>query len=64
LRRKFEEIKAKFSKGEIPFPEFWGGYIVKPKNIEFWQGGKDRLHDRFEYVLMEDGSWDIKRLAP
>ncbi len=64
LEAKFEEIKAKFSKGEIPFPEFWGGYIVKPKNIEFWQGGKDRLHDRFEYVLMEDGSWDIKRLAP
>jgi len=64
LEAKFEEIKSKFSKGEIPFPEFWGGYIVKPKSMEFWQGGKDRLHDRFEYSLNPNGSWDIARLAP
>ncbi|MFK2821635.1 pyridoxamine 5'-phosphate oxidase [Arcobacter sp. YIC-80] len=64
LEAKFDEIKNKFSKGEIPFPSFWGGYILKPEIIEFWQGGKDRLHDRFEYRLNEDNSWEINRLAP
>ena len=64
LEAKFNEMKNKFVKGEIPFPSFWGGYIIKPTKIEFWQAGLDRLHDRFEYTLQEDGSWDIKRLAP
>lgn len=64
LEAKFEEIKNKFVKGEIPFPDFWGGYILKPTCIEFWQGGKDRLHDRFEYSLQDDNSWTINRLAP
>lgn len=64
LEAKFNEIKNKFVKGEIPFPDFWGGYIIKPKKIEFWQAGIDRLHDRFEYVLQEDNSWKIERLAP
>jgi pyridoxamine 5'-phosphate oxidase len=64
LEAKFDEIKNKFVKGEIPFPSFWGGYIIKPQVIEFWQGGKDRLHDRFEYTLLENGSWEINRLAP
>ncbi len=64
LEAKFDEIKNKFVKGEIPFPSFWGGYIIKPKVIEFWQGGKDRLHDRFEYNLLENGLWQINRLAP
>ncbi len=63
LESKFEQIKNKFLKGDIPFPDFWGGYIVRPLVYEFWQGGKDRLHDRFEYKL-EDGSWEINRLAP
>lgn len=64
LEAKFDEIKNKFIKGEVPFPDFWGGYIVKPTLVEFWQGGKDRLHDRFEYTLLENNSWDIHRLAP
>ncbi|PLY11467.1 MAG: pyridoxamine 5'-phosphate oxidase [Arcobacter sp.] len=64
LEAKFDEIKNKFVKGEIPFPSFWGGYIIKPKVIEFWQGGKDRLHDRFEYNLNEKNNWEINRLAP
>lgn len=63
LEAKFDEIKNKFVKGEIPFPSFWGGYILKPEIIEFWQGGKDRLHDRFEYKL-ENNKWQINRLAP
>lgn len=64
LEAKFNEIRKKFVKGQIPFPDFWGGYIIKPLVIEFWQGGKDRLHDRFEYSLQDDGTWQINRLAP
>jgi pyridoxamine 5'-phosphate oxidase len=64
LEAKFNEIKEKFVKGEIPFPDFWGGYIIKPVVVEFWQGGKDRLHDRFEYRLQDNGTWNINRLAP
>ncbi|MCD4758154.1 MAG: pyridoxamine 5'-phosphate oxidase [Arcobacteraceae bacterium] len=64
LEQKFDQIRKKFVKGEIPFPEKWGGYIIKPTLFEFWQGGQDRLHDRFEYSLEENGSWDIHRLEP
>ncbi len=64
LEAKFNEIKSKFIKGEIPFPSFWGGYILKPQKIEFWQGSKHRLHDRFVYTLKKDNKWQIDRLAP
>ena len=64
LEQKFDEIRRKFVKGEVPFPDFWGGYIIKPTKIEFWQGGQDRLHDRFVYELQDDNSWTISRLAP
>lgn len=64
LEQKFDEIRRKFVKGEVPFPDFWGGYIIKPTKIEFWQGGQDRLHDRFVYELQNDNSWAISRLAP
>ncbi|MEJ7766597.1 MAG: pyridoxamine 5'-phosphate oxidase [Chitinophagaceae bacterium] len=45
-------------------PEYWGGYIVKPVTVEFWQGRTSRLHDRIQYTLLESGSWKIERLAP
>ena len=64
LEQKFDEMKNKFAKGEVPFPSFWGGYLIKPLKIEFWQGGDDRLHDRFLYELNDNGNWDRKRLAP
>ena len=64
LEQKFEEMKNKFLNKEIPFPSFWGGYIIKPIRIEFWQGGEDRLHDRFLYEIQENGDWTISRLAP
>ena len=64
LEQKFDEMKKKFLKGEVPFPSFWGGYAIKPIRIEFWQGGQDRLHDRFLYELQNDNSWKISRLAP
>ncbi len=64
LMSKFEEMKRKFAKGDIPLPDHWGGYRVKPHTIEFWQGRESRLHDRFEYRLQEDARWEIVRLAP
>ncbi|BFM08062.1 pyridoxamine 5'-phosphate oxidase [Halioxenophilus aromaticivorans] len=64
LMSQFENIKAKFAKGEIPLPDFWGGYRVKPSEIEFWQGGSHRLHDRFQYTRRADERWQIERLAP
>lgn len=64
LEAKFFELKQKFSNGEVPVPSFWGGYRVKPTSIEFWQGGKNRLHDRFLYTDNNDGTWKIERLAP
>jgi pyridoxamine 5'-phosphate oxidase len=64
LEAKFQEIKQKFKNKEVPLPSFWGGYRVVPEQIEFWQGRRNRLHDRFEYTKREDGSWEIARLAP
>ncbi|MCJ8314576.1 MAG: pyridoxamine 5'-phosphate oxidase [Saccharospirillaceae bacterium] len=63
LDMAFEQIKNKFKNNEIPVPDFWGGYLVKPERIEFWQGGAKRLHDRFEYQL-KDGVWQLNRLQP
>lgn len=64
LLQQFEAMKNKFSKGEIPLPDFWGGFRVKPHQIEFWQGGANRLHDRFQYTRQADGCWNIQRLEP
>ena len=64
LMQQFESMKNKFSNGEIPLPDFWGGFRVKPHQIEFWQGGANRLHDRFQYSLQSDKSWIIQRLEP
>lgn len=64
LLSQFEKMKQKFKSGEVPFPDFWGGYRVIPHQIEFWQGGDNRLHDRICYQKQADGSWFKKRLAP
>jgi pyridoxamine 5'-phosphate oxidase len=64
LMQQFEIMKNKFAKGEIPLPDFWGGFRVKPQVFEFWQGGAYRLHDRFQYTLQADQSWAIQRLEP
>jgi pyridoxamine 5'-phosphate oxidase len=63
LEAKYEELKRRFADGEIPKPDFWGGYRVVPETIEFWQGGGDRLHDRFLYTC-KDGAWTRARLSP
>jgi len=64
LEAKMEEIKNKFASGNIPLPSFWGGYRVKPKRIEFWQGRQHRLHDRFLFTLNTANGWNVERLAP
>ena len=64
LEKQVLAIKDKFAKGEIPLPDFWGGYRVVPDRIEFWQGGAHRLHDRFEYRLQASGEWLIEQLQP
>ena len=63
LETKVNELTAAFQNKEIPRPEHWGGYVVKPTTIEFWQGRSSRLHDRINYQLI-DGNWKINRLAP
>lgn len=64
LEAEFKKLKEKFKNKEVPLPSFWGGYRVIPYEVEFWQGRRNRLHDRFQYTRQEDGSWEIERLAP
>ena len=64
LEKQAQVMREKFGKGEIPTPDFWGGYRVVPQRIEFWQGGEHRLHDRFLYTRQPDDSWAIQQLQP
>lgn len=64
LQKQFDEEKARFEGEEVPLPEFWGGYRVVPHAVEFWQGGANRLHDRFIYRAVDSGSWSLDRLSP
>jgi pyridoxamine 5'-phosphate oxidase len=63
LEIKWCEMEKKFQ-GEIPLPPNWGGYVLKPERIEFWQGRPGRLHDRFCYMRQKNNSWKLERLAP
>lgn len=64
LDKHFKKLKKQLKNEIIQRPEHWGGYIVKPVIIEFWQGRPSRLHDRLQYSLQETGEWKIERLAP
>ena len=64
LEAEVKKIRDRFADGEIPMPDFWGGFRIKPERIEFWQGGEHRLHDRFRYEVDSDGKWSISQLQP
>ncbi len=64
LDQQYEKLSIDLRNSTPKRPAHWGGYLVKPVIIEFWQGRPSRLHDRIQYMLREDGSWKIERLAP
>ena len=64
LEDKLKSLELEYENKAVPRPENWGGYIVKPVEIEFWQGRANRLHDRIRYQLQDDYSWKIDRLSP
>ena len=64
LERRHAELMAQYPDGNVPRPEFWGGYRVLPTVIEFWQGRPSRLHDRIRFTRRPDGSWLRERLSP
>ncbi len=64
LEERLEILTQKFDGKDIPRPTHWGGIIVKPQRIEFWQGRPNRLHDRIVYINSNDTTWERKRLAP
>lgn len=63
LESRFQKIKQKFEDQEIPLPDFWGGFLLRPQRIEFWQGRESRMHDRICYEK-EGEAWKVFRLAP
>ena len=64
LENQLKQLESDFEGKEIPRPDYWGGFLVRPVSVEFWQGRPNRLHDRIRYQLQEDFSWTIVRLAP
>lgn len=64
LENRWQELRGKYPGEDIPTPPNWGGYVLAPTRIEFWQGRPSRLHDRFRYARQPDGSWLIERLSP
>lgn len=63
LEYRLRDLEAEYEGREIPRPQFWGGYLVEPERVEFWQGRENRLHDRLLYRC-QDGAWRIERLQP
>ena len=64
LMQQLADVSARFGEGEIPRPPHWGGYRLVPITWEFWQGGENRLHDRFRYTRADSESWRVARLQP
>jgi pyridoxamine-phosphate oxidase len=64
LEKKWQEAEAEYTDKDIPKPSYWGGYILKPRLIEFWQGRPSRLHDRILYKKIDNKNWKKVRLAP
>jgi pyridoxamine 5'-phosphate oxidase len=63
LEARWREMEKRFP-AAVPLPPNWGGFILKPERVEFWQGRSNRLHDRFQYARQPDNSWKLDRLAP
>lgn len=68
---RYAEVEQRFADGEVEFPDFWGGWLIRPVSVEFWQGRESRLHDRVKYVAADEGAplddpqgWTIQRLSP
>lgn len=64
LEQQWQEMARRFPGDDVPLPPNWGGYVLSPTRIEFWQGRPSRLHDRFRYTKQADGTWKVERLAP
>lgn len=64
LIENLSKLEEEFKGKEIPRPKHWGGYLVKPVSIEFWQGRPNRMHDRIRFALQKDFAWKLERLAP
>lgn len=64
LEEELQKLEKEYEGKEVQRPEYWGGYLVRPISMEFWQGRPNRLHDRIRYSLQEDFDWKIERLAP
>jgi len=64
LEAHWRELDAKYPGDDVPMPPNWGGFVIAPVRIEFWQGRPSRLHDRFRYLKQADGKWLIERLSP
>ncbi|TDU40223.1 pyridoxamine 5'-phosphate oxidase [Gelidibacter sediminis] len=64
LKMNLHELEKQYQSKEIPRPAYWGGFIVKPVSMEFWQGRPNRLHDRIRFLLNDEFDWIMERLAP
>jgi pyridoxamine 5'-phosphate oxidase len=64
LETEWKQLETKYPGENVPKPPYWGGYVLSPLRIEFWQGRPSRMHDRFRYAKQADGSWLIERLSP
>jgi pyridoxamine 5'-phosphate oxidase len=64
LEEQWKQVEAQHAGKDVPRPALWGGYVLRPTRIEFWQGRPNRLHDRFRYTRQADDSWQIERLWP
>jgi pyridoxamine 5'-phosphate oxidase len=64
LNEKLQQLESDLQGKEIIRPDYWGGFLVRPQVVEFWQGRPNRLHDRIRYRLQDDFSWSIDRLSP
>jgi pyridoxamine 5'-phosphate oxidase len=64
LEERYAELAARFADDDVPLPSFWGGYELRPRELELWEHRESRLHDRVQYRLEPDGSWSSRILAP